>query len=160
MNAALLWSCGLTLLAGMVQSTCVPSIHGEWPDLVLVTIVLLSLQGGARQGLTAGVVGGLFMGLATGKSATAFLLSHLVTASMVVRLRRSWQIESLFIQVLVVLAATIGEMVLFGLLYPEVLGRPRFLDHLVLRCGLNIAATVPLSWLLSRLPTPKASVVD
>ncbi len=162
MSPALLWPCGLTLLAALLQSTCLAAwpIGCEWADLVLVVIVLLALHGGARQGLAAGLVGGLAKGLASGTALTAFLLSHLLTASVVARLRQSWQIESLFIQIAMVLAATGFEVLVFGLLFPEIFSRPTLWDHLILRCGLNAAATVPLSWLLGRLPLPKASVMD
>lgn len=162
MSAALLWSAGLTLLAALLQSTWLAAwpLGGEWADLVLVTMVLLALQGGTRQGLMSGVVGGLAKGLGSGTAVSAFLVSHLVTVSAVARLRQAWQIESLFIQFAVVAAATLTEAMVFGLLYPDLFRRPLLWDHLVLRGGLNIVATVPLSWLLSRLPVPKASVME
>jgi len=162
MSPALLWPCCLTLLAALLQATCLAAwpIHGEWADLVLVSVVLIALQGGTRQGLSAGVTAGLAMGFGSGRAMTAFLLSYVVMAAMIARLRQAWQIESPLIQIAVVIGATFGQAIVFGLLYPSLFSRTDLWDALVLRCGLNTVATVPLSWLLSRLPLPKASVME
>jgi rod shape-determining protein MreD len=150
------------LLAALLQATCLAawSIRTEWADLVLVTVILITLQGGTRQGLVAGVTGGLAMGFGSGQALTAFLVSYAVMAAVIARLRQAWQIESPLIQIAVVLGATLGQAVVFGLLYPSLFSRPDLWDALLLRAGLNAAVTMPLSWLLSWLPIPKASVME
>ncbi len=150
----------LVLVAALLQSTWVGWIQvvGEWPDLVLVLVILVALQGGHEAGAAAGVAGGLAMGWLTGVGGLAFLLTRGAVGLAAAELRLHWHRENLVVQVVAVLCGTVACELLFAALNPSVIAVPGWAWRVATRALLNVPLVPLVSVVVSRLPLTTESL--
>ncbi|MCC7495253.1 MAG: hypothetical protein IT204_23090 [Fimbriimonadaceae bacterium] len=154
MSRGLGWPVLLVMLAAWLQTTWLPSLPlgGEWPDLVLVVIVLTALAGGLDAGLAAALSGGLLLALAAPAGGLAFVLSRLLTALWLVSLRNRWSRDNLVVQVVAVMLGTLACELAFAALRPAVLQHADWATRVGCRVLLNAPLAPFVSWAVARLP--------
>ncbi|MBI5830942.1 MAG: hypothetical protein HZB16_01350 [Armatimonadetes bacterium] len=148
------WMC---LVAVLLQSHLAYRMGwaGEFCDLSLAVALSCALAAGEETGILAGLVVGLLMGYSAGLALPAFIVSRVVAAGAVGRMRFVVHAGNPLAQVGVVALGAVGAEVLFALFYPAVLGQPGWFERVLFRAGLTAIVTLPVAWLLSWLPLPE-----
>lgn len=157
MKRSLFWAAFAVIVAAWVQGALISrwSVGAEYPDLILVTILLVALIHGREAGLVAGVTGGLLLGWLTGFAGAAFFLSTVAVAYGVSLLKYHWHLENLFVRLLAVFLGSLGAAAMFVFLYPQALHTPDLLVRVTLRATLNAALALPAGAVVARLPLPR-----
>lgn len=140
-------------LAALLQCTWAAplAIAGEWPDLILVTALLIALHHGFEAGLLAGLAAGLTMSAMTGAAPLAFFVSRTATAAGISTIREHWSGDNVLVQIAAVALGSLACEILFTALYTAVLADPRWLAHVFLRAGMNAVVAPLLAAPLARL---------
>lgn len=146
----------LVLLAALLQSSWLPdlALGAEWPDLTLVTVILVALLCGPEPGLLAGITAGLAMGWLSGCAGGAFLVSRVVTAAGMGQLRELWSRDNRLAQVLAVVAGSIGCEFVFALTWPSVTTQPEWFLRVVQRAVLNAVVALLVAPVVARFTVP------
>ena len=162
MTSAILKAAVLFFFVAVIQVTIVSSIGilGGSPDLVLVTLVAVSLTQGSIFGAAAGFWAGLLLDIAR--------LGTLGFTSLLLTLAGFWigrygettgrdraHAPLLSVAVVTVLYA-IGSLVMHFLLRESAPARIALIDELPATVALNLLLTFPVFWLVRRLFAPPA----
>ena len=149
----------LVLVAAWLQGTWLQqlAVGGEWPDLVLVCVVLTVLLCGGEAGLAAGVTAGLAMGWLAGQAGAAFFVSRLVLVPVISPLRQRWHRDNALVQALAVVVGALVAETVFLLLQPRLLGTPEVWRRVVGRAVYDILLVPLVAWPVSRWPAEEES---
>jgi len=151
---------GLIGAAALLQSTVFSSLEiaGGTPDLLLVTLLGVSLLRGSIVGSIAGFAGGLVLDIAN--------MGTLGVTSLLLALAGYWtgrygettgrdRTHAPFLAVIVLtILVTAGGVALHFMLGDEVSARHAFLDTLIPELGLNLILAAPVFALCRRLLKP------
>ena len=151
---------GLIGTAALLQSTVFSSLEiaGGTPDLLLVTLLGISLLRGSIVGAIAGFGGGLVLDVAN--------MATLGVSSLLLALAGYWtgrygettgrdRTHAPFLAVIVLtILVTVGGVALHFMLGDEVSARHAFLETLIPELGLNLIIAAPVFALCRRLLKP------
>ena len=151
------WAPWVALAAVLLQSHLAWRLGwaGEFSDLSLAVALSCALAAGEETGLVTGLVVGLLMGYSAGLALPAFVLSRVLTAYGVGRMRFVVHASNPLAQMGIIAVGALAAELIFALAYPAVLGHDAWFERVLFRAGLTAIITLPVAWLLSWLPLPE-----
>lgn len=150
-SAVALW------LAAVLQTGLVPylTVFGSSPDLVLITVVVLSLYTGRAEAAIIGFVGGYLQGSLPAARLAHYITSRAITGFAIAWTRRlEYERRPLTAVIAVVLGTLLGQLLWMFLAAPKGIGA--FIADTIRTAAYNGVLAVPVYALLNRILNPNA----